>query len=86
MIECGNMSATKLKNEIGVLLLDEPMSLKEGAATMGIKEKKAYNLLKSMFTDERVISFKDADGERRYRVTEEEADKAQKRKARSEKK
>jgi hypothetical protein len=86
MIECGNMSATKLKNEIGVLLLDEPMSLKEVAATMGIKEKKAYNLLKSMFTDERVISFKDADGERRYRVTEEEADKAQKRKARSEKK
>jgi DNA-binding IclR family transcriptional regulator len=86
MIECGNMSATKLKNEIGVLLLDEPMSLKEVAAAMGIKEKKAYNLLKSMFTDERVISFKDADGERRYRVTEEEADKAQKRKARSEKK
>jgi DNA-binding IclR family transcriptional regulator len=80
------MSATKLKNEIGVLLLDEPMSLKEVAAAMGIKEKKAYNLLKSMFTDERVISFKDADGERRYRVTEEEADKAQKRKARSEKK
>ena len=86
MIECGNMSATKLKNEIGVLLLDEPMSLKEVAAAMGIKEKKAYNLLKSMFTDERVISFQDADGERRYRVTEEEADKAQKRKARSEKK
>jgi hypothetical protein len=79
------MSATKLKNDIGVLLLEKPMSLKEVAVAMGVKEKKAYNLLKSMFTDERVTSFKDVDGERRYRVTEEEAEKAQKRKARSKK-
>lgn len=86
MIECGIMSASKLKNDIGVLLLDKPMSLKEVATAMGVKDKKAYSLLKSMFTDERVISFKDADGERRYRITEEEEKKAQKRKARAEKK
>jgi len=80
------MSATKLKNEIGVLLLEAPMSLTELAEAMGIKEKKAYNLLKGMFTEERVNGFKDEDGVRRYRCTEDEAEAAAKRKAKAEKK
>jgi len=80
------MSATKLKNEIGVLLLDKPMSIAELAETMGIKEKKAYNLLKGMFTEERVNGFRDDDGVRRYRCTEEEAEAAAKRKTRSDRK
>ena len=80
------MSASKLKNEIGVMLLEKPMSLKEVAEAMEIKDKKAYSLLKSMFQDDRVAGFKDADGVRRYRVTEEEAEKAAKRIARAEKK
>jgi hypothetical protein len=80
------MSASKLKNEIGVLLLGQPMSLKEVAATMNIKEKKTYNLLKSMFQTERILSFKDVDGQRKYRCTEDEEAKAIKRKARAEKK
>ena len=80
------MSSSKLKNEISVMLLAKPMSLKEIAQEMEIKEKKAYTLLKSMFTDERIISFKDEDGQRRYRLTDEEAEKAIKRKERAEKK
>lgn len=80
------MSASKLKNQIGVMLLDNPMSLKELAEAMEITEKKAYSLLKSMFQDDRIAGFKDTDGARRYRVTEEEAEKAAKRKARAEKK
>ena len=80
------MSASKLKNEISVMLLEEPMSLKEIAQEMDIKEKKSYSLLKSMFNDERVMSFKDVDGERRYKLTEEETEKALKRKERAEKK
>jgi hypothetical protein len=80
------MSATKLKNEIGVLLSDKPMSLPELAEAMGVKEKKAYNLLKGMFTEERINGFKDEDGVRRYRCTEEEAEAAAKRKAKAEKK
>jgi hypothetical protein len=79
------MSA-KLKNQIGVLLLDKPMSLKEIAETLDVKEKKAYNLLKSMFQGERISSFKDSDGQRKYRCTSEEAIKAQKRKDRAKKK
>jgi hypothetical protein len=80
------MSATKLKNEIGVLLLDKPMSLAEIAEVMGIKEKKAYNLLKGMFTEERVNSFKDLDGVRRYRCTGDETEAAAKRKMRADRK
>jgi hypothetical protein len=80
------VSASKLKNQIGVMLLDKPMSLKEVAQTMEIKEKKAYSLLKSMFQKDRIAGFKDTDGVRRYRVTEEEAEKAAKRKVRAEKK
>lgn len=80
------MSASKLKNQIGVILLEKPMSLKEVAEAMDVKEKKAYSLLKSLFQDDRVAGFKDADGVRRYRVTEEEAENAAKRKARAEKK
>ena len=80
------MSASKLKNEIGVILLGQPMSLKEVSATLNIKEKKTYNLLKSMFQTERILSFKDLDGQRKYRCTEEEEAKAIKRKARAEKK
>ena len=80
------MSATKLKNEIGVLLVDKPMSLTELAEAMGVKEKKAYNLLKGMFTEERVHAFRDEDGVRRYRCTEEEVEAAAKRKTRADKK
>jgi predicted transcriptional regulator len=80
------MSASKLKNEIGVILLNKPMSLKEIAERMEIKEKKAYNLLKSMFQGDRIQSFKDLDGQRKYRCSEEEASKAQKRKEKAIKK
>ena len=79
-------SNAKLMNDIGVLLLEKPMSLKEVAETMELKEKKAYTLLKNMFSKDRVISFKDADGQRKYRCTEEEIEKALKRKERAEKK
>ena len=81
-----NMSASTLRNKIGVLLLEEPLSLKEVAAELETTEKKAYSLLKNMFQNDRVISFKDVDGQRKYRNTEEETEAALKRKARAEKK
>jgi DNA-binding Xre family transcriptional regulator len=79
------MSA-KLKNQIGVILIDQPMALKELAEEMELTEKRVYKLLSSMYKGERVTAFKDLDGVRRYRVTEDEAEKAEKRKARAEKK
>ena len=80
------MSASTLRNKIGVLLLDKPMSLKELADELDIKEKKTYNLLKNMFQSDRVMSFKAEDGQRKYRNTEEETEAALKRKAKAEKK
>lgn len=80
------MSASTLRNKIGVLLLEKPMSLKEIAEELDIKEKKTYNLLKNMFQDDRVSSFKAEDGQRKYRNTEEETEAALKRKAKEEKK
>ena len=80
------MSASTLRNKIGVILLDKPMSLKEIAEELETTEKKAYSLLKNMFQNDRVASFKDVDGQRKYRNTEEEIEAAQKRKARAEKK
>lgn len=80
------MSASTLRNKIGILLLDKPLSLKEVAAILEIKEKKSYTLLKNMFQKNRVIGFKDTDGLRRYRITDGEKEKALKRKAKEEKK
>lgn len=80
------MSASTLRNKIGVLMLENPLSLKEVAAILDVKEKKAYSLLKNMFQKDRVVSFRDEDGVRRYRITEGEREKALKRKVREEKK
>ena len=80
------MSASTLRNKIGVLLLEKPMSLKEVAQELEIKDKKAYSLLKNMFQNDRVIGFKDMDGQRKYRNTESETEAALKRKARADKK
>ena len=80
------MSASKMRNEIGVLLLEKPLSLKEVAEVLEVKEKKAYSLLKNMFQNDRVSGFKDTDGIRRYRNSEQETEAALKRKARAEKK
>jgi hypothetical protein len=80
------MSASTLRNKIGILLLDKPMSLKEIAGELEIKEKKAYSLLKNMFQNDRVNSFKDLDGQRKYRNTDQEVEAASKRKARAEEK
>jgi DNA-binding transcriptional regulator GbsR (MarR family) len=69
-------------NDIGILLLDEPMSLKEIAEELDIKEKKAYSLIKKMFKEYRVNSLKADDGQRKYRNTEENAERARKLKER----
>ena len=62
------------------------MSLKEVAQELEVKEKKAYSLLKNMFQKDRVVGFKDMDGQRKYRNTENETEAALKRKARADKK
>jgi DNA-binding CsgD family transcriptional regulator len=59
------MSA-KLKKEILKLLSEEPMSLKEIAAKMDLKEKRVFRLLRSLFQKDQIKSFKGEDSQRRY--------------------
>lgn len=62
------LSSEKLKKQVRQLLAEQPLSLKELAVKMNVKEKKAFNLLKSLFENGLVSSFKDQDNQRRYRV------------------
>ncbi len=63
------MSA-KLKKQILQQLEEQPMSLREVAERMELKEKRAYKLLRSLFESEQITSQKDDDGVRRYRPLE----------------
>ena len=51
------------------MISEHPLSLAELAEKMNVKEKKAFNIIKHLFKNELVISFKDQDSKRRYRTT-----------------
>ena len=63
------MSA-KLKKQALQLLAEEPMSLKELAAKMDLKEKRTYRILKSLFQKGQIRAFKGEDNQRRYVLDE----------------
>ena len=63
------MSA-KLKKQALQLLAEEPMSLKELAAKMDLKEKRTYRILKSLFQKGQIKAFKGEDNQRRYVLVE----------------
>ncbi len=63
------MSTAKLKKDALKVLAEEPMTLKELATEMGLKEKKVFNLLKGLFSSGDIASTKAADGKRKYRAT-----------------
>ena len=63
------MSTAKLKKDVVKLLVGNPMTLKELATSMGLKEKKVFNLLKGLFSSGEITSMKIADGQRKYRPT-----------------
>lgn len=60
------VSAAKLKKMILAEIAVQPMSLKEIAAKMELKEKRTYRLLKSLFEKDQIQSFREEDGVRRY--------------------
>lgn len=64
------VSTAKLKKMILGELAEQPMSLKEIAAKMELKEKRTYRLLKSLFEKDQIKSMRDEDGIRRYRAAE----------------
>lgn len=64
------MSA-KLKKQILANLSEKPMSLKELAEAVGLKEKRTFRLLRSLFEGEQIETIKSEDGQRRYRTKEQ---------------
>jgi len=65
------VSAAKLKKQVLAEIAVQPMSLKEIAAKMELKEKRTYRLLKSLFEKDQIQSSRDEDGVRRYAPAEE---------------
>jgi hypothetical protein len=61
------MSTAKLKKDALRILVEQPMTLKELAIKMGLKEKKTFNLLKGLFSAGEITSIKDKEGQRKYR-------------------
>lgn len=65
------VTAAKLKKMILAEIAVQPMSLKEIAAKMELKEKRTYRLLKSLFEKDQIQSSRSEDGVRRYSPAEE---------------
>lgn len=61
------MSA-KLKKQILVHLEEKPMSLKEIAELMELKEKRTFKLLRSLFEKDQIKMKRFEDGTRRYTI------------------
>lgn len=61
------MSA-KLKKQIIAHLSEHPMSLKELAEKMELKEKRTFRLLRSLFEKDQIAMVRGDDGARRYRL------------------
>ena len=78
------MSTAKLKKDALKQLQLKPMSLTELAATMELKEKKVFRLLRSLFEGGEIATMRGGDGSRQYRPTTDEEKAAAKAKAEAE--
>jgi len=59
--------SAKLKKQAFQILDEQPMTLKELSQKMDVTEKRVYKVLRSLFKDGKLTSFKDEDSIRRYR-------------------
>jgi predicted transcriptional regulator len=66
------MSTAKLKKEVVKHLQEKPLSLTEIAATMELKEKRVFRLLRNLFETGEIASARGEDMVRKYRLTTEE--------------
>jgi DNA-binding MarR family transcriptional regulator len=72
------MSTAKLKKDVLKHLQVKPLSLAELASVMGLKEKRVFRLLRSLFEGGEIASLRGPDGARNYRATTEEEKEAAK--------
>ncbi len=66
------MSTAKLKKDVLKHLQEKPLSLVEIAGAMGLKEKRVFRLLRSLFEGGEIVSVRGPDGGRKYRLTTKE--------------
>ncbi len=59
----------KLRREALRILAGGPLTLKELAGRLEIKEKKAFEILRHLFESGEIDCFKDSDNRRRYRLS-----------------
>jgi len=72
----GSGMSAKLKKDALKILEEKPMSLIELAEAMRLKERRAFRILRSLFEDETITSFRMPDGSRKYRALTDEERKA----------
>jgi DNA-binding MarR family transcriptional regulator len=65
----GDDMSEKLRKQALRILAEGPLTLKELAERMGIKEKKAFEVLRFLFESGEVDCYRDADSKRRYRLS-----------------
>lgn len=61
----------KLRREALRILAEGPLTLKELAERMEIKEKKAFEILRFLFESGEIDCYKDSDNKRRYRLSKQ---------------
>jgi predicted transcriptional regulator len=62
--------SAKLKKQILKYLEERPLTLKEISDKMELKEKRTFKLLRSLFQNGEITSFKDEDNQRCYKPAE----------------
>jgi len=62
--------SAKLRKQALQLLAEQPMTLRELAEKMELKEKRAFKVLRSLFEKGEISAFTDDDKIRRYRSAE----------------
>jgi len=69
----GTAVSAKLRKQALQLLAEQPLTLKELAEKMGLKEKRTFRILRSLFEKGQIKSFKDQDNVRRYMPVDADA-------------
>ncbi len=70
-IDVSEALSERLVQQVKMRLDERPMSLKELAARVRVEEKKVYRVLSLLHRSSQIVHFRDPDGVRRYRFSEE---------------
>jgi predicted transcriptional regulator len=61
----------RLVQQVKMQLDERPMSLKELSARIRVEQKQVYRVISSLHRSSHIVHFRDLDGVRRYKLSEE---------------